>query len=63
MISPNLLTQNHTPDHASLVGRDAESLRVVQQWMADPRFAKQRSALEKISRRLEEFVHQANQGK
>lgn len=59
MISANLLTQNHTPDGVALTARDAESLRVVQQWMADPRFAKQRPALEKISRRLEEFVRQA----
>lgn len=63
MISANLLTENRTTDHATLIARDAESLRVVQQWMADPRFAKQRPALEKISRRLEEFVRQANQGK
>ena len=63
MISANLLTENRTPDHGTLATRDAESLRVVQQWMADPRFAKQRPALEKISRRLEEFVRQANQGK
>ena len=63
MISANLLTENRTPDHATLTARDAESLRVVQQWLADPRFAKQRPALEKISRRLEEFVRQASQPK
>jgi hypothetical protein len=63
MISANLLTQNQTLNHAALVERDAESLRVVQQWLADPRFAKQRPALERISRRLEEFVRQANPGK
>jgi hypothetical protein len=63
MISANLLTQNQTLDRAALVGRDVESLRVVQQWLADPRFAKQRPALERISRRLEEFVRQANPGK
>jgi len=61
MISPNLLTQNQTPDRAALVARDAESLRVVREWIADPRFAKQRPALEKISSRLEEFVRQATQ--
>lgn len=63
MISANLLTENRTPDHATLTARDAESLRVVRQWLADPRFAKQRPALEKISRRLEEFVRQASQPK
>jgi len=63
MISPNLLTSNRTLDHATLAERDAESLRVVQQWLTDPRFANRRPALEKISRRLEEFVRQAKQGK
>ncbi len=61
MISPNLLTENRTPERGALVARDAESLRVLQEWIADPRFAKQRPALEKISRRLEEFVRQAKQ--
>jgi hypothetical protein len=61
MISVNLLTQNQTPDHAALVGRDVESLRVVQQWLGDPRFAPQRPALEKMARRLQEFVRQASQ--
>jgi hypothetical protein len=61
MISPNLLTENRTPERGTLVLRDAESLRVLQEWIADPRFAKQRPALEKISRRLEEFVRQAKQ--
>ena len=61
MISPNLLTENRTPERGALVARDAESLRVLQEWMADPRFAKQRPALEKILRRLEEFVRQAKQ--
>lgn len=61
MISPNLLTQNQTPERGALVARDAESLRVVQEWIEDPRFAKQRPTLEKISRRLGEFVRQANQ--
>jgi hypothetical protein len=62
MISANLLTQNQTPDHAALVARDAESLRLVQQWLGDPRFAQQRAALEKMARRLQEFVRQAKQG-
>ena len=61
MISPNLLTQNHTPERGSLMLRDAESLRIVQEWMADPRFAKQRPALRKMEQRLQEFVQQAKQ--
>ena len=59
MISHNLLTQNPTPDHATLVIRDAESLRVVQEWLEDPRFTKVRPELGKMKSRLEEFTRQA----
>jgi len=38
MISRNLLTPSPTLDHADLSGRDAASLQLVQQWLADPRF-------------------------
>jgi hypothetical protein len=58
MISPNLLTQTPTPDRAALTSRDAESLRIVQEWLADPRFAKLRPHLEKSKLRLEQFVRQ-----
>jgi len=61
MISANLLTPTSTPDHASLTRRDAESLRVVREWITDPRFAKLRPQLQKTERRLEEFVQQASQ--
>src|SRR5439155_9439970 len=46
MISQNLLTPTPTPDHTALVNRDAESLRVVQEWLSNPRFASLRSQLE-----------------
>ena len=59
MISHNLLTPTPTPDHAALASRDAESLRVVQEWLADPRFAKLRPQLEKTKSRLDEFARQA----
>jgi len=59
MISLNLLTSTPTPDHTALVNRDAESLRVVQEWLNDPRFANLRLQLEKAKFRLEEFVRQA----
>jgi hypothetical protein len=62
MISPNLLTQNVTPDRASLTSRDAESLAVAQQWAADPRFANVQPALQKMISRLQVFVQQAQQG-
>ena len=59
MISQNLLTAAPTPDPSALTARDAESLRVVQQWLADPRFARLRPQLEKMKSRLDEFVRQA----
>jgi hypothetical protein len=62
MISPNLLTQTPTPDHNSLTSRDAQSLAVAQQWMADPRFAGLAPALRMITARLHNFAQQANQG-
>jgi hypothetical protein len=63
MISPNLLTQNVTPDHDALVSRDAQSLAVVQQWLADPRFASLVPELQKISARLQLFAQQAAQSR
>jgi len=59
MISANLLTPTPTPSHADLTSRDAESLRVVNEWLNDPRFATVRPQLEKTKQRLEEFVRQA----
>lgn len=59
MISANLLTQNPSLDHASLMTRDAESLRVVQAWLTDPRFANLQPALTKIMGRLQAFAGQA----
>lgn len=61
MISPNLLTQTQTPNRAALVSRDAASLSVVQQWLADPRFASLRPSLEKTAARLAGFVQQESQ--
>jgi len=62
MISPNLLTQSQTPDHTALVSRDAASLGVMQQWLADPRFASLRPSLEKTEVRLSGYVQQESQG-
>ncbi len=58
MISPNLLTQTQTLNHDALVSRDAASLSVVQQWLADPRFAQLRPSLEKTEVRLACYVRQ-----
>ena len=63
MISPNLLTQTPTPDGAALTSRDAESLGVVQHWLADARFANMAPALIKITLRLQTFAQQAKQGR
>jgi hypothetical protein len=41
--------------------RDVESLKVVQRWLADPRFVKMQPELEKIQVRLQDFVRQAGQ--
>jgi hypothetical protein len=59
MISPNLLTQNITLDHDALISRDAQSLAVAQQWLADPRFAPVAPELQTVVQRLEGFAAQA----
>jgi hypothetical protein len=63
MVSPNLLTQSATADRTTLMARDAESLRVVGLWLADPRFARLHPQLEKMRARLELFVQQAEQAR
>ncbi|HEY5233897.1 MAG TPA: hypothetical protein VIK35_10235 [Verrucomicrobiae bacterium] len=61
MISPNLLTQSQTPGRDVLVNRDTESLRAVQGWITDPRFAQLLPSLQKMQVRLASFVQQENQ--
>ncbi len=58
-ISLNLLTKTATPDFAALRSRDAMALRVAQEWQADRRFEALKPHLERIIRRLEDFVRQA----
>jgi len=58
MISHNLLTRIVTPDGTWLAARDAEALRVVRQWLEDPRFARIKPQVEAIQRRLNSFVPQ-----
>jgi len=62
MISPNLLTQNTTPGYEALTRRDAQSLAVAQEWLADPRFANVAPELRRVTQRLEGFVAQAQLG-
>ena len=59
MVSQNLLTPTPTPDQAALTGRDAISLQVAQEWLADPRFANLQRPLLKLKQRLEDFARQA----
>ncbi len=49
MLSQNLLTPSRTPEHAALAARDAESLRMVRAWLADPRFAMTRRPLRSMT--------------
>jgi len=62
MISPNLLTQANTPDHATLANRDAQALAVAQQWLNDPAFANVAPELQTITQRLQGFAAQAKRG-
>lgn len=62
MISHNLLTQTITLDRESLINRDAQSLTVAQEWLANPRFANLRPELERVIQRLQGFVAQASRG-
>ena len=59
MISHNLLTSNVTPGGATLARRDRDALRVVGEWLADPRFVSLRAPLLTIQQRLQEFSRQA----
>lgn len=61
MVSPNLITQSPALDQGEIKHRDVESLKVVQQWLADPRFANVQPELAKIQVRLQDFVRQASQ--
>jgi hypothetical protein len=61
MVSPNLLTQSPDLDQTEIKNRDVESLKVVQQWLGDPRFAHVQPELAKIQVRLLGFVRQASQ--
>ena len=58
MISANLLTTDKTPNRVALLNRDAESLRVIDAWVGDARFAGIRPELDRIKIRLEQFAQQ-----
>jgi hypothetical protein len=60
MISHNLITENATPDGASLRLRDQAALRVTEEWLTDPRFQALRPELARIKQRLENFAQSDN---
>src|SRR5471030_335918 len=51
----NLLTKTQTPTRDGLVSRDLESLRVLQGWITDARFAQLLPSLQKAEARLRGF--------
>ncbi|HWA27394.1 MAG TPA: hypothetical protein VG734_17195 [Lacunisphaera sp.] len=59
MISQNLLTTVATPTGAQLAAHDREALKVIEQWLADPRFEPIRPHVTQIRERLAVFVRQA----
>ena len=60
ILSHNLLTRNPEPDPQAQARQDREALRVVERWLADPRFASVWPALATTRRRLAVFVEQAS---
>jgi hypothetical protein len=62
MVSHNLLTPTHTPDRNDLVANDREAFKVVQTWLADPRFTRLKPHLKQMHARLSAFVQQAAVG-
>jgi hypothetical protein len=61
MLSLNLLTQSQTLTRASLAARDAASLQAVQQWLADPQFARLQPVLSQMETRISGYVQQEAQ--
>jgi hypothetical protein len=59
MISHNLLTKTSTPDSTALALRDSNSLRIVESWLNEPRFAGVSPSLRVIQQRLQSFVSRA----
>jgi hypothetical protein len=56
MVSQNLLTRVSTPSGDAISRQDREALRVVNDWLEDPRFNRLRPRLQEMKSRLESFV-------
>ena len=57
-VSHNLLTRTLTPAREKQARQDRETLRVVQEWIADSRFERLRPQLAQMKERLALFVSQ-----
>ena len=58
-LSHNLLTRQATFDGATLARRDAATLAIVRQWLAEQRFSGRLEQLRVMEARLQEFMRQA----
>lgn len=56
MISQNLLTPSATPAGSEIAARDQATLKVLNNWVSDPRFAGLKPALESARDRLAKFI-------
>lgn len=56
MVSQNLLTTSATPGGPEIAARDQASLKVLNDWIVDPRFTALKPALESSRDRLSKFV-------
>ena len=56
MISKNLVTPSESFSRDDLLARDREALRVVEEWIGDPRFERVQPNLQTMRGRLAEFV-------
>lgn len=56
MVSQNLLTSSATPAGSEIAARDLATLKVLNNWVSDPRFAGLKPALESARDRLAKFV-------
>lgn len=59
MISANLLTTTSLPAQGDRAACDAESLKVLNDWLTDSRFERLRPQLQQIKSRLEDFTEQS----
>jgi hypothetical protein len=59
-VSNNLLTSTATPDSSARARQDRAALRLIEEWMADPRFGPLRPRLIEVAARLGRFVNESS---